>query len=201
MFTYLNKSISIDVLQTYIPLQSFNVERPKDLPLLTSVKRSRKYNIDSLGKHYPKQYIEVPAPYEGSNFPVLKIEEDFDDIPMTNGTCKTISTQTSPVNELTSVGKIHKKGSSNSLWTSDESILRSGEIIDEDTKSSSSSSACEETGGVISSGKSGKYHAQNKISSIFLAENKQKHRSHKIWLRWPNLLWYLLFSLKNNTNS
>lgn len=140
-------------LQTYIPLQSFNVERPKDLPLYAeSSKSNRKYAVDILEK-YSKQF-DLATSGDSNSFPVLKIEEDFDDIPMTNGTCKTISTQTSPVNEL-NAGRNNKKGSSNSLWTSDESILRrSAETVDDDTKSSSSS-ACEETGGVMSSGKSG----------------------------------------------
>lgn len=140
-------------------------QRPRDLPLLTSSsnksngrKQAAATAIDILQK-YSKQFIDLaPTSNETNNFPVLKIEEDFDDIPMTNGTCKTISTQTSPVNELHITGRTNnKKGSSNSLWTSDESILRSGETVDEDTKSSASSSACEETGGVISSGKSGNF--------------------------------------------
>lgn len=162
--------LSINNSQTYIPLQSFSVDqRPRELPLSSSSNKSneRKYAavaaIDILQK-YSKQFIDLPpqpplTSHGSNNFPILKIEEDFDDIPMTNGTCKTISTQTSPVNELNAGGgqRNHKKGSANSLWTSDESILRSGETIDEeDTKSSASSSACEETGGVISSGKSGK---------------------------------------------
>lgn len=131
--------------QTYIPLQSFSVERPKDLPLFSGVKSNRKYTVDQYTKPFDL----------AADFPVLKIQEDFDEIPVTNGTCKTISTQTSLINELNS-GRDAKKGSSNSLWTSDESILRGGETVDDDSKSSSSSSACEETGGVISSGKSGK---------------------------------------------
>lgn len=124
------------------------------MPLLASAvatKGNRKYTVDLLDK-YSRQFTS-PATHEPNHFPVLKIEEDFDDISMTNGTCKTISTQTSPINEL-NAGRHNKKGSSNSLWTSDESILRGGETIDDDTKSSSSS-ACEETGGGISSGKSG----------------------------------------------
>ena len=135
--------------QTCIPLQSFNVERPKDLPLHASSKGNRKNSLDTMEK-YTKPYDLPVSSGHQSNFPVLKIEEDFDDISMTNGTCKSISTQTSPINEMNS-NRINKKvGSSNSLWTSDESILRGAE---EDNKSSSS---CEETGGVLSSGKSGK---------------------------------------------
>lgn len=149
-----SESIFVSQQQTYIPLQSFTVERPKDLPLCASNKNNRRYNADLLEK-FSKHFGELPAAGNESNdFQILKIEEDFDDIPMTNGTCKTISTQTSPVNEFNG-GRNNKKGSSNSLWTSDESILRSGGTVDEDTKSSSSSSACEETGGGISSGKSG----------------------------------------------
>lgn len=130
-------------------MHSFNVERPKDLPLHASSKGNRKHSLDVLEK-YSKPY-DLPVSGHQNHFPVLKIEEDFDDISMTNGTCKSISTQTSPINEMNS-NRINKKaGSSNSLWTSDESILRGAE---EDNKSSSSS--CEETGGVMSSGKSGK---------------------------------------------
>lgn len=114
----------------------------------------RKYNTELLEKY--SKHFDLPKSGESNDFPVLKIEEDFDDIPMTNGTCKTISTQTSPINEMNGGRTNDKKGSSNSLWTSDEMILRSGDSVDEDTKSSTSSSACEETGGVISSGKSGK---------------------------------------------
>lgn len=94
--------------------------------------------------------------FDSNNFPVLKIEEDFDHIPISNDMSK--STQTSPCNELNSI-RNHKKGSSNSLWTSDESILRSAETVDEDK----SSSACDETGGAISSNKSGML-----ISSLYL---------------------------------
>lgn len=151
------------IKQTYIPLQSFNVERPKDLQLCMTPRNHRKYNTELLEKY--SKHFNLPKSGESNDFPVLKIEEDFDDIPMTNGTCKTISTQTSPINEMNGGRTNGKKGSSNSLWTSDESILRSGETVDEDTKSSSSSSACEETGGVISSGKSGK------IYLIFLEVN------------------------------
>lgn len=83
------------------------------------------------------------------NFPVLKIEEDLDGgIDMVES--KSISTQTSPLHEV-----VNKKGSTSTLWTSEESILRSGGTVDEDNKSTSSS-ACEETGGVLSSAKSGK---------------------------------------------
>lgn len=83
------------------------------------------------------------------NYPVLKIEEDLDGgIEMVES--KSISTQTSPVREV-----VNKKGSTSTLWTSEESILRSGGTVDEDNKSTSSS-ACDETGGVLSSAKSGK---------------------------------------------
>lgn len=127
-------------------MQSFNVERPKDLPL--HVLTNRKHTVDALEKYANPYDLSVSS--LPNNFPVLKIEEDFDDITMTNGTHKSISTQTgSPITEF-NANRINKKaGSSNSLWTSDESILRGAE---EDTKSSSS---CEETGGVMSSGKSG----------------------------------------------
>lgn len=105
-----------------------------------------------MNKQEMKQFDFVPCD-DGNNLPVLKIEEDFEDISMTNGTCKTISTQTSPINER-NANQSNRKGSNNSLWTSDESILRCGETVDEDNKSTSSS-ACEETGGGISSDKSG----------------------------------------------
>lgn len=148
-------------------MQSFNVERPKELSLYGSSKGNRKYAVDILEK-YSKQF-DLATSGDSNSYPVLKIEEDFDDIPMTNGTCKTISTQTSPVNELNVTRNNNKKGSSNSLWTSDESILRrSAETVDDDTKSSSSSSACEETGGVMSSGKSGKLF--HEIYPIFLVK-------------------------------
>ncbi|XP_065371549.1 serine-rich adhesin for platelets isoform X1 [Calliphora vicina] len=47
-----------------------------------------------------------------------------------------------------------KKGSTSTIWTSEESILRSVGAVDEDNNSTSSS-ACEEASGVLSSGKSG----------------------------------------------
>ncbi|XP_017968484.1 uncharacterized protein LOC108659858 [Drosophila navojoa] len=50
---------------------------------------------------------------------------------------------------------VTKKGSTSTLWTSEESILRSVGAVDEDNNSTSSSSACEEAAGVLSSGKSG----------------------------------------------
>lgn len=84
------------------------------------------------------------------NFPVLKIEEDLDLGGIDVVESKSISTQTSPVHDVT-----NKKGSTSTIWTSEESILRSAGTVDEDNKSTSSS-ACEETGGVLSSAKSGK---------------------------------------------
>ncbi|XP_041674793.1 LOW QUALITY PROTEIN: uncharacterized protein LOC108111664 [Drosophila eugracilis] len=50
---------------------------------------------------------------------------------------------------------VTKKGSTSTIWTSEESILRSVGAVDEDNNSTSSSSACEEATGVLSSGKSG----------------------------------------------
>lgn len=149
-------------------------------------KNQRKFNADLLDK-YSKHFNITKSGGESNDFPVLKIEEDFDDIPMTNGTCKTISTQTSPVNELNS-SRNNKKGSSNSLWTSDESILRSGETHDEDTKSSSSSSACEETGGVISSGKSGKI-----FYSIWVQHMQSTDKCEKI----PTIFQYWTVAIYN----
>uniref|UniRef100_W8AR19 StAR-related lipid transfer protein 13 n=2 Tax=Ceratitis capitata TaxID=7213 RepID=W8AR19_CERCA len=49
---------------------------------------------------------------------------------------------------------VTKKGSTSTIWTSEESILRSVGAVDEDNNSTSSS-ACEEASGVLSSGKSG----------------------------------------------
>ncbi|XP_067619349.1 uncharacterized protein cv-c isoform X2 [Eurosta solidaginis] len=49
---------------------------------------------------------------------------------------------------------VTKKGSTSTIWTSEESILRSVGAVDEDNNSTSSS-ACEEVSGVLSSGKSG----------------------------------------------
>lgn len=136
----------------------------KDLST-SSASAHRKQSIDLLKKLY-----SFSSPDNNTNFPVLKIEEDdLDDITMTNsgGVCKTISTQTSPVNERTAATtktgssntannrNNNKKGSASSLWSSEESILRSADTVDEDNKSTSSS-ACDETGGAISSGKSGK---------------------------------------------
>lgn len=139
---------------------------------------NRKQSIGLL-KKYSTQFSFPSSDDTNSNFPVLKIEEDdLDDITMTNnniGVCKTTSTQTSPVNERTTATTTtttpttpikttgngnnrngNKKGSASSLWSSEESILRSAaDTVDEDNKSTSSS-ACDETGGAISSGKSGK---------------------------------------------
>lgn len=83
------------------------------------------------------------------NFPVLKIEEDLDGISMSGCKTTSTSTQTSPIQEV-----VNKKGSTSTIWTSEESILRSADTVDEDNKSTSSS-ACEETGVAMSSDKSG----------------------------------------------
>lgn len=82
-------------------------------------------------------------------FPVLKIEEDLDGISMAGCKTTSTSTQTSPIQEVA-----NKKGSTSTIWTSEESILRSADTVDEDNKSTSSS-ACEETGVAMSSDKSG----------------------------------------------
>lgn len=152
-------------------MQSFNIERPKDLPLHAT--SNRKHTVDVLEKYSNPYDLSVSG--HPNNFPVLKIEEDFDDMTMTNGTYKSSSTQTnSPINTELNANRINKKvGSSNSLWTSDESILRGAE---EDTKSSSSS--CEETGGVMSSGKSGEKlffftHSYNKNCSFPLCKRSR----------------------------
>ena len=78
-------------------------------------------------------------------FPILKIEEDNQ---KSYKARNTISTQTNTSHDCS------KKGSTSTLWTSEESILRSAYTVDEDNKSTSSS-ACEEASGVLSSGKSG----------------------------------------------
>ena len=79
---------------------------------------------------------------------MLKIEEDLDGLEISECKQTSTSTQTSPVSEA------NKKGSTSTIWTSEESILRSGGTVDEDNKSTSSS-ACEEANGALSSGKSG----------------------------------------------
>lgn len=80
---------------------------------------------------------------------MLKIDEDHFDrhIAMRSAATQTGADSSSHSNS--------KKGSTLSIWTSDESILKSSNYtVDEDNKSSSSS-ACEEAAGVLSSGKSG----------------------------------------------
>lgn len=75
-------------------------------------------------------------------FPVLKIEEDNDAAQSTR--------HGHPMLAYT------RKMTTTSPWTSNESILRSPGIVDEDNKSSaSSSSACDEMRAALSSGKSG----------------------------------------------
>lgn len=83
------------------------------------------------------------------NLPILKIEEDAESYSSlekkeTSANSKTTSTQTNFSDP--------KKGSTSTIWTSEESILRS--TVDDDNKSTSSS-ACEVASGVLSSGKSG----------------------------------------------
>lgn len=103
-----------------------------------------------------------------NNFPILKIEEDSetnDKIQLDNlkrlNECKSISTQTS--NPIQS--DCNKKDSTYTLWTSEESILRS--TLDDDNKSTSSS-ACEVASGALSSGKSG-----NSLDSSGLDNNNE----------------------------
>lgn len=102
-----------------------------------------------------------------ANFPILKIEEESE----TNGKtaenvkpsveCKSISTQTAqPIQS-----DCNRKDSTYTLWTSEESILRS--TLDDDNKSTSSS-ACEVASGVLSSGKSG-----NSLDSSGLENNNE----------------------------
>lgn len=117
-----------------------------------------------------KKLSRAMAKFE-DNFPVLKIEEDLDDLSMAN--CKSAATQTALNHEAS------KKGSTSTIWTSEESILRSADTVDEDNKSTSSS-ACEETGGVMSSGKSGE----------FLGIKKKKNCALKIkWPKDPNQIY------------
>ncbi|XP_030369444.1 uncharacterized protein LOC115620377 isoform X2 [Scaptodrosophila lebanonensis] len=59
-----------------------------------------------------------------------------------------------PTGYLLHSSDVTKKGSTSTIWTSEESILRSVGAADEDNNSTSSS-ACEEAAGVLSSGKSG----------------------------------------------
>ncbi|XP_037956094.1 uncharacterized protein LOC119685785 [Teleopsis dalmanni] len=65
-----------------------------------------------------------------------------------------VTTTTTPTNYLLNGSDATKKGSTSTIWTSEESILRSVGAVDEDNNSTSSS-ACEEASGVLSSGKSG----------------------------------------------
>jgi division protein CdvB (Snf7/Vps24/ESCRT-III family) len=58
--------------------------------------------------------------------PVLKIEEDLDDVV----TVREISTQTSPI--MSKLRNVHN--TSSTLWTSEESIARGPENADEDNK-------------------------------------------------------------------
>lgn len=135
--------------QTYIPLQSFNLESP----LLTTIGGNKKPPAELLLKKYTKPSLNANESADtmktDENFPVLKIEEDLDGITMTGCKTTSTSTQTSPIQEVA-----NKKGSTSTIWTSEESILRSADTVDEDNKSTSSS-ACEETGVAMSSDKSG----------------------------------------------
>lgn len=101
----------------------------------------------------------LPNNDDHEDFPILKIEEDsLGKCDISNGgVFRTAATQTSPVHHgggAVNTTETNKKGSTLTIWTSDESILRSAYTVDEDNKSSSSS-ACEEASGVLSSGKSG----------------------------------------------
>lgn len=135
--------------QTYIPLQSFNLEKP----LLRTTGGNKKPPADVLQKKFTKTPMYANATAAAiktdENFPVLKIEEDLDGISMSGCKTTSTSTQTSPIQEVA-----NKKGSTSTIWTSEESILRSADTVDEDNKSTSSS-ACEETGVGMSSDKSG----------------------------------------------
>lgn len=136
--------------QTYIPLQSFSLENP----LLSTTGGNKKPPTEVLLKKYTKSPLYTSATTAAvktdENFPVLKIEEDLDGISMSGCKTTSTSTQTSPIQEVA-----NKKGSTSTIWTSEESILRSADTVDEDNKSTSSS-ACEETGVAMSSDKSGK---------------------------------------------
>lgn len=102
-----------------------------------------------------------------NNFPILKIEEDSE----TNND-KTQLENVKPLIECKSTQTSHpiqsdcnRKDSTYTLWTSEESILRS--TLDDDNKSTSSS-ACEVASGALSSGKSG-----NSLDSSGLDNNNE----------------------------
>lgn len=117
---------------------------------MTTIGGSKKQPVDV----HIKKYTKAPSSADvktDENFPVLKIEEDLDVISTTGCKTTSTSTQTSPIQEVT-----NKKGSTSTIWTSEESILRSADTVDEDNKSTSSS-ACEETGVAMSSDKSGEF--------------------------------------------
>jgi hypothetical protein len=107
-------------LQASIPLQSFVHKAVGGHQLLLPEPGlvDRKPPIDMTKKAKPRMD------------PVLKIEEDLDDAIVV---VRETATQTSPIlGKLRSVN--HTKGSVMTLWTSEESILRGADNVDEDNK-------------------------------------------------------------------
>lgn len=133
--------------QKYIPLQSFNLDESLISTALASPLSAKQAAIAT----YPPTTAPIEINYKLCNsdtYSVLKIEEDHID---RHTAVRTAATQTGADSSHSN----SKKGSNLSIWTSDESILKSSNYtVDEDNKSSSSS-ACEEAAGVLSSGKSG----------------------------------------------
>lgn len=135
--------------QKYIPLQSFNLDESLINTSLTTSPQTSKQPARLASFPLPTAPIEINYKLCNSDtYSVLKIEEDHFDRHIA---MRSAATQTG----IDSSRSNSKKGSTLSIWTSDESILKSSNYtVDEDNKSSSSS-ACEEAAGVLSSGKSG----------------------------------------------
>lgn len=129
--------------QKYLSLESFSarLRTPPPPP------PPRQTHSIAAATHQPyiKQFQLPAAPLDpATHFPVLKIEEDFD-----NG-------MQAARHDHHAMHAYARKMTTTSPWTSNESILRSPGNVDEDNKSSaSSSSACDETRAALSSGKSG----------------------------------------------
>lgn len=149
--------------QTYIPLQSFNLEKPllattssgKKSPNKIIPKKKSKSPVFPNANATSNEMIGTPE-ITDERYSVLKIEEELSNISLTGSKTTSTSTQTNPIHYVA-----NKKDSTSSVWSSEESILRSADMVDEDNKSTSSS-ACEETGVAMSSDKSGQ-----SVSHIF----------------------------------
>lgn len=128
--------------QKYFSLESFSA-RLRTPPPPPPPRQT--HSIAATHQPYIKQFQLPAAPLDtATHFPVLKIEEDFD-----NGMQTTR-------HDHHAMHTYTRKMTTTSPWTSNESILRSPGNVDEDNKSSaSSSSACDETRAALSSGKSG----------------------------------------------